>query len=204
MKTYKTFIYDKKPSWNEVPKAEINFFQWEEERKYRPYAFAKMCFVKNEGVYVLLMCEEENVKAVYTETDEPMYKDSCLEVFMKLGEEGYLNIETNYNGAYLSEFGKDRKNRSYLKSLTAEKPVIKPVRDGKMWGNEIFIGNTLLKALYPSFEGVCAGEFSGNFYKCGDETHTPHYGSFSEMGSLTLGFHNPDLFAKIIVDEVSQ
>lgn len=202
MKTYRTYIYDKKPSWSEVPKAEINVFQWEDERKYRPYSFAGMCFVKNEGIYVLLMSRESDVKAVYTETDEPMYKDSCLEVFLRLGEEGYINIETNYNGAYLCEFGKVRENRKYLKALTDKKPVISRVREGDMWGNEIFIPQELTAELYPSLKEIKAGEYCGNFYKCGDETHTPHYGSFSEMGSLELGFHNPGLFAKIIVEEV--
>lgn len=202
MKTYRTFIYNKKPSWSEVPKAEINVFQWESEKEYRPYSFAKMCFVKNEGIYVLLMTREENPKAVYTVTNEPMYKDSCLEVFLKLSHEGYINIETNYNGAYLSEFGKDRYSRKYLSDITDIVPVITTVREADMWGNEIFIPEKLIKELYPSLDGVCNGCFSGNFYKCGDETHTPHYGSFSPMGSLELGFHNPELFAEITVEEV--
>lgn len=204
MKTYKTYIYDKKPSWSVVPAADIDIYQWESERKYRPEAFAKMCFVKGEGVWVLLMCSEKEPKAVYTKTDEPMYKDSCLEVFLSLGDEGYINIETNSLGAYLSEFGKDRYTRSFLKDLTDKTPSVTPVGKENMWGNEIFIPESLLSEIYPSFSGVCAGEYSGNFYKCGDETHTPHYGSFSEMGSLELGFHNPELFAKIIVDEVTE
>lgn len=202
MKTYRTFLFNQKPSWADVPTALIDVFQWEDEKKYRPGSFAKMCFVKNEGVYVLLMSEEENPKAVYTKRDEPIYKDSCLEVFLSLGTEGYINIETNSVGAYLSEFGEKRENRRFLKELTNEKPIVTPIKDEKMWGNEIFISEKLLSDIYPSFCVLCKGVYRGNFYKCGDETETPHYGSFSQMGSLSLGFHNPELFAQIIVDEV--
>ena len=174
MKTYRTFIYSEKPPWGDVPTADIDCFQWEDGRNYRPRSTAKMCFVRNEGIYVLLMSEEEKVKAVYTKTDEPVYKDSCLEVFLKLGEEGYINIETNANGVYLSGFGKSRNNRLRLKELTDKIPLITPVREGKMWGNEIFVSNELLRDIYPSLGGVRCGTFRGNFYKCGDETHTPH------------------------------
>lgn len=204
MKTYRTFIYNEKPQWSDVPTADIDCFQWEDGRNYRPRSAAKMCFVRNEGIYVLLMSEEDEIKAVYTKTDEPVYKDSCLEVFLKLGEEGYINIETNANGVYLSGFGKNRNNRPRLKELTDKIPLITPVREGKMWGNEIFVSNELLRDIYPSLGGVHSGTFSGNFYKCGDETHTPHYGSFSPMGALPPGFHNPDLFAQIIVEEVTE
>lgn len=201
MKTYKTFIYEKKPLWEDVPTADIDIFQWEDKNPYRPKAYAKMCFVKNEGIYVLLMCDENEPKAVYTETDDPVYKDSCLEVFLFLGEEGYINVETNANGAYLSALGKDRFSRTPLKNLTDKIPVVTTVKNGDSWGNEIFISNDLLSEIYPSFPFVKSGEFKGNFYKCGDETHTPHYGSFSKMESLSLGFHNPDFFANIIVEE---
>lgn len=202
MKTYRTFLFNKKPPWADVPAAPIDVFQWEDEKKYRPRCFAKMCFVKNEGVYVLLMCGEKNPMSVYAETDEPVYKDSCLEVFLSLGAEGYINIETNSLGAYLSEFGEKRENRRYLKELTKEKPIVTPLKDKEMWGNEIFLSEKLLCDIYSSFNGVCSGIFRGNFYKCGDETDAVHYGSFSPMGSFSLGFHNPDFFAKIIVDEV--
>ena len=201
MKTYKTYIYEEKPPWDKVPAAEINCFQWENEVPYRPESRAKMCFVKGEGIYILLLCREENPKAVFTETDDPIYKDSCLEVFLKLNDNGYINIETNANAVYLSEFGADRHSRKYLKEVTHLKPVVKPVKVDGFWGNEIFISFSLLAEIYPDLEMKFPFHFSGNFYKCGDETDFVHYGSFSPMGSLELGFHNPQLFAEFTVEE---
>ena len=203
MKTYKTYIYEEKPPWDKVPAAEINCFQWENETPYRPESRAKMCFVKGEGIYILLLCREENPKAVYAETDDPIYKDSCLEVFLKLNDDGYINIETNAKGVYLSEFGADRYSRRFLKKCTKLKPIIKPVKGDGFWGNEIFLSFSLLEEIYPKLKIEFPFHFSGNFYKCGDETEFVHYGSFSPMGSLDLGFHNPQLFAEFIAEEIN-
>ncbi len=201
MKEYRTGIYNKKPSWEEIPKADIDFFQWESDKKYRPESYAKMCFVKDEGVYVLLMCKEENPRTQCKLTNEKVYHDSCLEMFLSFGEEGYLNIETNANGVYLSEFGKTRQNRKYLKEYTEVEPVVNPVKDGAYWGNEIFFSNEIFASLYENFKGVSSGTIRGNFYKCGDLTEIPHYGSFSPMTTFELGFHDPSHFAYFIVEE---
>lgn len=199
MKEYLTYLYSKKPSWDEVPTAEIDCYQWECDKPYRPRACAKMVFVENEGVYALLMCEEENPRTVCKSTGEKVYQDSCLELFLSLGDAGYINIETNSDGVYLSEFGKSRAERALLSDITDKEPTIAPVRNGNMWGNEIFIPNALLSELYPDFSSVTIGEYRGNFYKCGDLTETPHYGSFSPMRTLDLGFHDPEYFAYFIV-----
>lgn len=199
MKEYLTYIYEKKPSWDIVPKADIACYHWEESEKYRPEAYAKMCFVKGEGVYALLMCKEKDPKTDYKSVNDPIYKDSCLEMFISLGDEGYLNIETNSVGAYLSEFGKTRFHRRLLSDITSDAPTVTPLRDGAYWGNEIFIPDSVLKTLYHGFDTVKPGKFRGNFYKCGDLTAVPHYGSFAPMGTLKLGFHNPELFADFIV-----
>lgn len=199
MKEYLTYIYDEKPSWDSVPKAEISCYQWEGSEKYRPEAYAKMCFVKDKGVYVLLMCSEEAPKTDCKSVNDPVYHDSCLEMFLSFGQEGYLNIETNSAGVYLSEFGKTRGSRRFLSDITSEVPTVTPQRVGAYWGNEIFFPNIIFKALYPDFDTVRPGTYRGNFYKCGDLTEIPHYGSFAPMGAFELGFHNPELFAYFIV-----
>lgn len=199
MKEYVTYLYKEKPSWDEVPTADIDCYQWECDVPYRPKAFAKMAFVENEGVYALLMCEEEKPRTVCECTGDKVYQDSCLEMFLSIGDSGYINIETNSAGVYLSEFGKNRAERRILFEITKKEPLVTPVRNGKMWGNEIFVSNELLRELYPNFSSVTTGEYRGNFYKCGDLTQTPHYGSFSPMRTLNLGFHDPEYFAHFII-----
>lgn len=199
MKEYLTYIYDEKPSWELIPKADIDCYQWEDERKYRPEAYAKMCFVKNEGVYALVMCKESNPRSVYKTVGDTVYKDSCLEVFLLLNGNGYLNIETNSLGVYLSEFGTGRYTRRPISELTSEKPTVTPIKTDSYWGSEIFIPNALLRDLYDDFDTVEAGEYRVNFCKCGDLTEIPHYGTFAPMSDFEHGFHNPELFAHLIV-----
>lgn len=199
MREYLTYIYDKKPSWDTVPKADIDCYQWEDERKYRPEAYAKLCFVKDAGVYVLVMCKEDDPRTECKNVGDMVYHDSCLEVFLMLNDSGYLNVEANANGVYLSEFGKERYKRCKISELTQEKPTVKALRDGAYWGSEIFISNELLASLYGDFNGVSAGEYRVNFCKCGDLTEIPHYGTYAPMSDFEHGFHNPDLFAYLIV-----
>lgn len=198
MKEYLTYIYDRKPDWSVVPEAAIGCFQWEDKKKYRPPAVAKMCIVRNGGIYVLLETEEKSPLTVCEKTNAPVYEDSCLEVFLKLGEEGYINIETNSKGVYLSQFGQKRQGRVFLNEITPIEPVISPFNTNNSWGNEIYISEELIAALYKN---GCPSEFYGNFYKCGDKTEIPHYGSYAPMEGIDLGFHNPDCFAKISVKE---
>ncbi len=194
--TYISYIYNKKPDWRLIPEAPISCFQWESAEKYRPFSRAKLCRVQGEGIYVLLESDETSALTKYKNRNDPVYKDSCLEVFLQLGEKGYINVETNSAGVYLCQFGKERGNRVFLNEITPLCPLVKPFKTESSWGNEIFLSDELIFSLY-SFS--CPDEFYGNFYKCGDETAIPHYGSFAPMGSIDRGFHNPECFAKIIL-----
>lgn len=204
MKEYIIYIYNEKPPWDSVPKADISCFQWESAEKYRPEAYAKMCFVRNSGVYALVMCKEVAPRTQCKSLNDRIYEDSCLEVFLSFGSEGYINIETNSEGVWLSEFGDRRADRRLLSEITNTVPTVTPIRDGAYWGNEIFFPNELFSELYPDFQGVAEGNYRGNFYKCGDLTEIPHYGSFSPMGNWELGFHDPEHFAYFTVKEETE
>lgn len=86
----------------------------------------RFCAVKNEGYYAFLESSESPVLARYTRRDDPVYTDSCLEVFIApvSGRSEYINFEMNPNGAYLSQFGSERNGRVFIKELTAETPRV--------------------------------------------------------------------------------
>ena len=42
-------------------------------------------------------------------------------------------------------------------------------------------------------------DFKGNFYKCGDETKTPHYGSWNPIENPTPDFHRPEGFGELVI-----
>ncbi|MCM1365526.1 MAG: carbohydrate-binding family 9-like protein [Ruminococcus sp.] len=203
MKIYNTFCFKGKPKWDKVPIGAIDCYQWESEAPYRPKNAFQMCFVGGKGIYVRMKTDEKVLRVSCRGRDEPVYEDSCMEFFFMpvAAREEYINIEVNPIGAYLSQFGSGKENRVFVKSLTNVQPTVHSeiTRDG--WQTEIFIPCGLFFELNGEEFTACAGEYCGNFYKCGDKTDTAHYGSFAPMTDLPPGFHNPKLFAKIIVNE---
>ncbi len=202
-KNYETFCFEKEPDWKRVPVGRIDCFQWEDKKAYRPESTFQMCFVKNEGIFVRMQSNETELRAVCTKRDENVWEDSCLEFFFSPCESaGYLNTEMNPNGAFLTQTGKDRYNRRFLKELTLLSPLVHAGRGKNGWGVELFIPCGVFEEAFGVRFDAAPGVYSGNFYKCGDKTEKPHYGSFSPMRKeLTLGFHDPEYFATITVKE---
>lgn len=186
---------------NDIPFTEIKSYHWEQACPYRPKTLFKLAFLRSEGFYCVLKCYEENPRAVYTKNDSPVYKDSCVELFLAPLEnrEEYINIECNSKGVNLCEFGKGRQNRLLLSSLCKERVQVTAFsgsdESGRFWGVSIFVSLSLISDLYKvPREKLFVENFRANIYKCGDETEIPHYIAFSPVTSPALGFHNPDCF----------
>lgn len=145
-----TFIFDSLPEKELIPRFEISSFHWERDGYSRPESSVRFCAVKNEGYYAFLESSESPVLARYTRRDDPVYTDSCLEVFIApvSGRREYINFEMNPNGAYLSQFGSERNGRVFIKELTAETPRVSAgvYPDTKGWHAELFIPESLISA----------------------------------------------------------
>lgn len=202
-RNYETLCFEKEPEWSKVPIGQIDCFQWENEKAYRPKSSFQMCFVKNEGIYVRMQSDETRLRAVCAERDGRVWEDSCLEFFFSPAEDaGYLNTEMNPAGAFLAQVGKDRYNRQFLKELTFLSPLVHAKAGKGGWGVELFVPCKVFEEAFGVKFDASPGVYSGNFYKCGDLTESPHYGSFSPMRKeLSLGFHDPEYFAIITVKE---
>ena len=206
MKTYNTFVFTSEPEWNRVPVASIDSFHWEKENFVRPRSYAKLCAVEGKGIFARLWSFEKDVRAVFENRDDPVYRDSCLEFFM-CPVEGctvpYANFEMNSKGVLLSEFGAGRgEARKKLALLSDETPQISTFtvsENGETaWGVSLFISEKLLSDLTGTDFKIHPMTLRGNFYKCGDDTPVPHFGAFSPVGPIEKGFHNPDLFAELV------
>lgn len=203
IKTYQTFTFENKPDWGEVPFGKIDFYQWESEKPYRPHCSFQLCFVKKKGIFLRMQTDETNIRAVCKGRDENCWEDSCMEFFFKpfSHRSEYLNFEMTAGSAYLSAMGSGRENRIFLKELTKKEPTVKAEISNDGWSVELFVPCELIDEAFGEHFHASKGEYRGNFFKCGDKTATPHFGSFSPMGENPPGFHNPSLFAKILVKE---
>jgi hypothetical protein len=100
--------------------AAIDSFLWEKDGYSRPESYAAMFGIEGEGIYALLWSFEDNVRCECTKRDDPVYTDSCLELFLMpvQGDNRYINFEVNPKGIYLSQIGTCRNDRVFIKELT--------------------------------------------------------------------------------------
>lgn len=201
-------IYKSAAEARNFPVAAINSFHWEQDGYSRPESYAALFAVEGEGLHALLWSFEDNIRCECTENYQPVYTDSCLELFIMPveGDKRYLNVEVNSKGVYLAQLGEIREGRTFVKDITSLEPIIAPMEiedeQGKAWGCEIVLTEEFISALYGTDYAVKAGEIKGNFYKCADSSVTPHYGAYFPVTTAALGFHNPDCFGKIIIGKV--
>ncbi len=201
MKTYNTFSFLTEIDWDAVPEEKLEFSNWNPGYYFNTYF--KMCFRKNDGVYVRMRTDETEPVAIHTNRDEPVWQDSCMEFFVCAleGRDEYINFEINSVGAYLTEYGKGKTDRVYLKTLTDKEPSVSTQVNPDGWGLELYIPCSLISEAYSAQFNAGACEIKGNFYKCGDETGHRHYDSYTKMTTLPPGFHNPHCFADIKIIE---
>ncbi len=201
MKEYNTFSFLGEIDWDAVPEEKLEYSNWEPGYSFN--TFFKMCFCKNDGIYVRMRTDETELIAVNKNRDEPVWKDSCMEFFICAveGRDEYINFEINSIGAFLTEFGKDKTDRVYLSTVTDKQPEITTQVNPDGWSLELYVPCSLISEAYSVCFNASACEIKGNFYKCGDETGHTHYDSFAKMTTLPPGFHNPQCFADIKIIE---
>lgn len=169
-----------------------------------PKTEAALVFLPETGFAVYMRCMETNPRTVCREPDSPVYQDSCMECFLNLypGEgKRYLNFEVNSSGTMLCQAGDCKSERTFLRSLGIEPPKVTVRREDWYWEICYIIPFSLIRKTYGkrdvSHDFRPGAMIKGNFYKCGDLTEYPHYGSWRRIGVKTPDFHQPDFFGEI-------
>ena len=202
MKEYKVKILEKRPEdWSQIDKAEINECVWLFD--YKPYSFAQLVFIKDEGFLVKITCFEKDPKAVHEGFYSHVYKDSCLEMFAIYdnSSDKYVNIEMNSIGASLASVGAERHERTPIDKIIGKPFPVKAVKNEEKWSVEAFISLSDLNKIYGVSKDVFKEgyEFKGNFYKCGDETEIEHYVMWNRVETEKPDYHRPEFFGKFIL-----
>lgn len=197
--TYVIKQVDSLPDWETVEPISISEYNWGGD--YRPKTTARLCYITEEGFLLRIECEEQNPKAVYFHDNDPVYKDSCLEFFVNFkphaDSSGYINFEGNANGSLLCGYGNSRHNRKMVKDFGTPQPKVKPFRESNLWGYELWIPLSLIRKIYSDSSFKKGDILKGNFFKCGDETSIPHYGSWTKIGSPAPDYHLPEYFGTL-------
>lgn len=149
----------------------------------------------------------DQLRAVTTEDQGPVWEDSCVEFFCQVpGERHYCNFECNCIGAMVGsrrlgraedvktfsadEMGRIERKCTYPREAFEEK-------DGLFeWTVDLQIPLDLIfRDQMPHFPQ----KLKVNFYKCADKTKKPHFLSWQPIPLPKPDFHCPQFFGEIIL-----
>ena len=174
---------------------DINVYKWD-KNGYRPKTTAEI-IRDEEGFKVKFTCFEKSPQAVYKVHNDPVYLDSCVEMFIKpsVNDDRYINFETNSNGAMLCEIGNGRYNRMKISPDIIKSFCIHNAVTDDCWSISYYIPKSFIE---NQIKGYTHGsEIYGNFYKCGEIPPYEHWGCWSIIDVPEPDFHRPEFFDKI-------
>ena len=160
-----------------------------------------------EALFLKWHVKGEQLRAVTTEDQGPVWEDSCVEFFCRVpGEDHYFNFECNCIGAMV---GSRRKGRaedvqplSPAEMARIERQCDFPreafeEKDGMFeWTVEEKIP---LDLIFRDSKPVFPQTLQANFYKCADKTKQPHFVSWRPIDLQKPDFHCPQFFGEIIL-----
>jgi len=184
---------------NQQPRQAIDNAPWQ-DFAYKPSVTFSIAH-GNDAVFLKFFVKEEEVRSTYLHSNDPVYKDSCVEFFISLNNEpNYYNFEFNCMGTCLLAFGKDRtrtmipvstikkiKHETYVKNLGDQGLIYWELT--LIIPTEVFVHHDL-----ASFQGL---QSKANFYKCGDDLAKPHYLTWNNITAVKPNFHLPEFFAPL-------
>ena len=152
-----------------------------------------------EHLYLRLEAEEHPVHATLIGPLDQVCRDSCLEFFFAPdGGERYFNFELNPLGTLCLGFGAGRSARVRQVPRDLGQFQIEPFTTPKGWGVTFAVPADFVRLYFPAF--ALSGEAAANFYKCGDDTPTPHYLAWSPLTSPAPDFHRRQDFGRLIFE----
>lgn len=202
------------PVWMRAEVLEVGHFH-PASSDHRPLVQARMLY-DEEGLYGMFRVEDRYVVCTHTGYMTHVYKDSCVEFFVRpKPDKGYMNFEMNCGGGLLLyyiadctpkhnpddpddefvEFTKvpaDIGSRVHIyHSMPAR--VYPEIAEAVEWRIEFHIPFSLFETYVGPLGRLCVQEWRANFNKCGDDSSHPHWATWSPIGE-DLNLHQPGKF----------
>ncbi|MFC7522927.1 carbohydrate-binding family 9-like protein [Parapedobacter sp. GCM10030251] len=187
---------------DDVPDHNVEEVSWP-AFPYRPHVRFKLAHA-SDCLLLSYLVREKHVRAFYTNTNDPVYKDSCVEFFLSFDTRHYYNLEFNCAGTGLIGYGDSdlEKRRRLPKELIETVKAIPsvPVKEAltaeMRWGLLLVIPFSVFDT--HAITGFGGMRCTGNFYKCGDELPIPHFLSWNRIDHPTPNFHLPQFFGDLV------
>jgi hypothetical protein len=196
--------------WEKAETVDVGLFHTESS-DHRPRVQAKVLYDAT-NLYVSFAVQDAFVRATRKCHQEMVCKDSCVEFFVRPKPDlGYFNFEMNCGGTLLVhhrtvEPGKSPRESPHevvAEELIAGMRIVAPlghveneIQGPVEWGVWYSVPIGLFERYVGPLGPLPGQKWSGNFYKCGDDTSHPHWASWAPIGEK-LDFHQPDKFAEL-------
>ncbi len=179
----------------------LSVVNWPAEYPDFPQVTVRLAY-GNEGIYLYYEVTEGAVVAKAVGYNGRVWEDSCVELFIDpLGDGSYYNLEVNCIGAPLLGKGEGRSGRVHtpdsdmqsIKTSSSLGTLPFDEREGPIsWNMVVMVPYRLLQLKGP--ESLAGKEIRGNVYKCGDGLKSPHYVTWSRIGTPHPDYHRPEYF----------
>jgi len=202
-----------RPEWQSAETLEITNFPWKDSG-HRPRVQARALY-DEQSLAIIFRVEDRYVRAVAERFQDSVCSDSCVEFFVAplTGSQAYFNFEVNCGGTMLvyrcpspEERAQGRDNESVSDaegatiSMAATLPkIVEPeLAEPTVWSVEYHVPFVLFDQYFGAETPVSGTQWQGNFYKCGDQTSHPHWGSWAPVDTLSPSFHQPDFYQPLV------
>lgn len=198
MKTY-TVMYCKqnKVNWEMVPVLSIDCYQVKPVIPVE--AKAQVCWTE-DALLVRLCAKEPQILARFSGDQDPVCRDSCLEIFLCpiAGDGRYFNFECNPNAATYFGFGFGREDRMRLHPGDIRELLsINMFQSGDQWGVTFRLPIKVIRLFMPEFILQAGIKMRANFYKCGDDILPNHELMWSPITNGRTDFHQSEFFGEL-------
>lgn len=156
-------------------------------------------------LFIKYYVSEQAVRAKYRQTNDPVFKDSCVEFFISFNQEAeYYNLEFNCLGTCRLGFGGSKTDRELLPGKVIDKIKRLAVMHKTASANGDLLTTWQLTLVIP-VEVFCRHYFSDlqgmagkvNVYKCGDDLPHPHFLAWNNIQAEEPNFHLPEFFGEV-------
>lgn len=169
---------------------------------YRPEA-AFAIAQGTDGIFIKYYVTEETARACFSQPNDPVYRDSCVEFFIAFDDERqYYNFECNCIGTCLVGYGPGRERERLPEDVIRQVRVQAllqrdPVQHSGAVYWEVTIAIPFRVFIHHELAGLRGRKGRANFYKCGDDLPRPHYLSWNPIDTEQPEFHMWRCFGEV-------
>ncbi len=180
----------------------------------RPAHFPRTCFkilYDDDAVYIMFRVEDRYVRAIASEHQGQVWKDSCVEFFFRPSDaegSGYFNLEMNCGGTML--FHHQRRPWQNAVSVSPEDVrriethcslprIVEPeMTEPLTWTVAYRLPFDIVARYCPSAKRPASGvSWRANLYKCAEHNSHPHWLTWAPVDHPRPNFHLPEYFGTI-------